>query len=730
MRNTRAISFTVLLSLVAASCGFAAASESGGITGQLAQADDDNRTLEEKVDTDGDGEMSDDEISAYAQTLFLEFSDCMRQNGYPDFTDVALEDLTEGAGSGQARFIAAMTARGVPLPEGIPTLQLCGGDLSDLQTFAPEPSDDEVAEQEAAVLEFAACMRSEGFSNWPDPDFAANGGNGYGPELLQEFDIQSDEVQSAIATCQAANSDAVDIETEPDETDEDENEADASEAAGADDNGDETVADAGDAAEPATTEVDRAPISPLIEGDTSNLNVAEVALRDLTQTKTFGATLGYGDARPFPTNTSGVITELPNEGDVIGFGDVLFRVDGQPVVLLEGDVPQYRPFDSRMTDGADVEQLERNLVTLGYGGDLTVDTEFTRETAEAIDAMQLELGANDTSSGRLRPFPTNTSGVVTELPNEGDVIGFGDVLFRVDGQPVVLLEGDIPQYRPFNSRMTDGPDVEQLERNLVALGYTDESKLTVDSDFTNRTVDAVEAMQLDLGGDDTGTLALGRVVFSANPIRVGAVNVELGQTISPQTTALSAAVDGLALGRVVFSPNPIRVGAVNVELGQTISPQVTPLHATESDQRVTLDLDAEDLSLLPVDTDVDIELPDGTVLPGVVSEVAAVATQSVTQQGVAGDPTTAVTVVFASGEPSDVFDAAPVDVVVTEEVSAGVLTVPVPALIALSGGGHAVELIVEGGTQLIGVDIGDFVDDFVEVRGDIQAGDRVVMAGN
>ena len=115
-------------------------------------------------------------------------------------------------------------------------------------------------------------------------------------------------------------------------------------------------------------------------------------------------------------------------------------------------------------------------------------------------------------------------------------------------------------------------------------------------------------------------------------------------------------------------------------------------------------------------------------MPGRVSDVAAVATRTVDQQGTAGDPTIEITVIFADGEPNEVFDAAPVDIIVTEEVSVDVLTVPVPALIALSGGSHAVELIVEGGTQLIEVELGDFVDDHVEVRGDVQEGDRVVMA--
>jgi hypothetical protein len=567
MSKTGAIGFALFLSLTAAACGISSTNEPDVVAGLAAQTEDDDRSLEEKVDTDGDGEMSEEEISAYAQAVLLDFSDCMRQNGYPDFTDISLEDLTEGSGTGQGRFLGLLSERGVTVPDGVPTIQLCGENLSDLQTFAPEPSDDEVAEQEAAVLEFAACMRTEGLSNWPDPDFAANGGNGYGPELLQDFDVQSDEVQSTIATCQAANSAAIEVGSEDGDGDSDDESAD------------------GDSGEPnSTEEIDRAPISPLIEGDTSDLNVAKVARRDLAQTKTFSATLGYGELQQFPTNTSGVITGLPDEGDLIGFGEALFAVDGQPVLLFAGDIPQHRSFD--------------------------------------ID-------------------------------------------------------------------MTDGLDVEQLERNLVDFGYADDFDLTVDVDFSYITADVIEEMQHQLGLEETG---------------------------------------GLDVGRVVFSPTPIRVGAVNVENGQSINPQINVLSVTESSQRITLDLDAEDLSLLPEDTEVDIELPDGTIVPGRVSDVAAVATRTVDQQGTAGDPTIEITVIFADGEPNEVFDAAPVDIIVTEEVSVDVLTVPVPALIALSGGSHAVELIVEGGTQLIEVELGDFVDDHVEVRGDVQEGDRVVMA--
>ena len=562
------------LILLASACGDASTAQTTQAGGLFLAQTGDGRPLEEKVDTDGDGEMSEEEIQVYATATLLEFSQCMRDNGYPDFTDVVLEDFTEGGG-GQGRFLALMTERGVNLtdPDAIPTLQSCGEGLADLQTFAPQPSDAELQEQEALVLEFAACMREGGLENWPDPDFAANGGNGYGPELLEEFDIQSPEIQDAIETCQA-EAGGVDFDGE-----EGEDEADD----------DDTTPDEGQTDEVAGDEpeepIDRTPLSPVIEGDTSDLNVATVTRADLAQTTTLAGTLSFGDERP---------------------------------------------------------------------------------------------------------FPTNSTGIVTALPTEGDTIEFGEAIFYVDNEPVLLFEGDLPQYRAFNNNMSEGSDIEQLERNLVDLGFAEDFDLTVDDDFTATTRDVIEALQLEFDVEDTGEFRLGSVVFSTSPVRIGAVHVELGQSITPQVNVVSS---------------------------------------TGSDQRIILDLDADDRSLVSTGDDVEIELPDGTVVAGEVTDVAAVATRNVNPQtGESGDATIEVTVGFSDGPPDNVFDAAPVDIIVTESVSTGVLTVPVPALIALSGGGHAVELIVDGGTQLIGVELGDFVDDIVEVSGDIQEGDLVVMA--
>lgn len=568
----RIIATVTTLMLAVAACANAPSTETVQVIGASARQDD-NRTLEEKVDTDGDGVMSDDEIEVYARAGVLNFSNCMRENGYPDFTDLVLEDLTEGDGGGQGRFLGLMAERGVSIsdPNAIPALQLCGENLSELQTFAPQPSDDELQEQEEAVLEFAQCMRDGGLADWPDPDFANNGGNGYGPELLEQFDVGSSEIQDAIATCQAENSSvAIDTGQAEEESDPDEDVDSAS--------------DAGSSSDEPQEDIERTPISPVIEGDTSDLNVAEVSRRDLVQTTTLAGTLGYGD---------------------------------------------------------------------------------------------------------LRPFPTNTTGIITSLPADGDTIEFGEALFFVDNEPVLLFEGDLPQFRAFTSSMSDGADVEQLEQNLTAFGFADDLDLTVDDDFTAITRDAIEILQEEFGVEDTGRLALGRVVFSSAPVRVGSVNVELGQSVNPQINVISI---------------------------------------TESEQRITIDLDAEDRSLISTGDAVDIELPDGTIVAGSVTGIAAVATRSVNPQtGAPGDSTIAVTIGFVGSAP-DIFDAAPVDIIVTESVNEGVLTVPVPALVALSGGGHAVELIVEGGTQLIEVELGDFVNDLVEVSGDVREGDRVVMA--
>src|SRR5207247_1722063 len=75
-------------------------------------------------------------------------------------------------------------------------------------------------------------------------------------------------------------------------------------------------------------------------------------------------TLGYSGTYTVVSQAQGTITALPAVGQTISQGQMLFEVDGKPVVLLYGDKPAYRSLAIGDT-GADVVQLNADLVALG-----------------------------------------------------------------------------------------------------------------------------------------------------------------------------------------------------------------------------------------------------------------------------------------------------------------------------------------------------------------------------
>jgi hypothetical protein len=95
---------------------------------------------------------------------------------------------------------------------------------------------------------------------------------------------------------------------------------------------------------------------------------------------------------------AGTVSELRSPGTVIRRGQALYRLDGQPVRLLYGSQAAWRTLALGDTDGADVRQLEQNLVALGFTdhGALTVDDHFDWATAIAIEEWQHALGAPET----------------------------------------------------------------------------------------------------------------------------------------------------------------------------------------------------------------------------------------------------------------------------------------------------------------------------------------------
>jgi multidrug efflux pump subunit AcrA (membrane-fusion protein) len=126
------------------------------------------------------------------------------------------------------------------------------------------------------------------------------------------------------------------------------------------------------------------------------LATAAVARENITATTPVNATLGYAGSYPVTGQGGETLTWLPPAGQVISQGQALYRVDnGSPVVLLYGGVPDWRTLDEGVT-GADVTQLNHDLVALGDAGSAETSAPgwdyFSAETAAGVAKLQSALG--------------------------------------------------------------------------------------------------------------------------------------------------------------------------------------------------------------------------------------------------------------------------------------------------------------------------------------------------
>jgi peptidoglycan hydrolase-like protein with peptidoglycan-binding domain len=147
-------------------------------------------------------------------------------------------------------------------------------------------------------------------------------------------------------------------------------------------------------------------VSPTEATEDDPLNFADVVITDLVQEETFNGILGSIEDDPVKIQLEGTITEIAEKGDTIGQGEAMFTIDDQPVVLLYGNLPSFRSI-----------AIGEDTVTL----------------------------------------PNQLNGTITWVAEPGTVIEQGDVLYRVDDQPVVVLYGEQPAYRSLGAA---GPNLD------------------------------------------------------------------------------------------------------------------------------------------------------------------------------------------------------------------------------------------------------------------------------
>jgi peptidoglycan hydrolase-like protein with peptidoglycan-binding domain len=300
---------------------------------------------------------------------------------------------------------------------------------------------------------------------------------------------------------------------------------------------------------------------------------------------------------------------------------------------------------------------------------------------------QTDLSATLGDSGSYTVSNEGT-GTITGLPAVGHVVRRGKVLYQLSGAPVVLLYGPVPAYRTLSEGMS-GPDVRELNQNLIALGYAARAALLPLREFSANTAYYLEKYQTALGiTDPAGSLVLGQAVFLPTEAKITALETGVvpGAAATPGEALMTASSD-------------------------------TPV--------ATIDLDTSQEGEIKLGDHVGITLPDGSSTPGVVTSVGKVATTNA-----AG--TTYVTVLVALRHPKAAggLSQAPVTVTVTTGAVNNVLVVPVDALQARAGGGYAVEVIGPHGHYLVPVSVGVFDDAAgkVQVSGPgLAAGQRVVV---
>jgi hypothetical protein len=143
-----------------------------------------------------------------------------------------------------------------------------------------------------------------------------------------------------------------------------------------------------------------------------------------------------------------------------------------------------------------------------------------------------------TSGGATTSSEPETQ-MITSIAAIGTPTANGDVIYTVDGQPVVALHGTQPAWRTLESGVDDGPDVFQLEQSLVDLGYDPDATVTIDDSFDSDTEAAIERWQEGLGVDPTGAVELGSVVYVAADTTITAHLAAVGDDVTEGTAIVS-----------------------------------------------------------------------------------------------------------------------------------------------------------------------------------------------
>ncbi|WP_083268604.1 peptidoglycan-binding protein [Lentzea guizhouensis] len=258
-----------------------------------------------------------------------------------------------------------------------------------------------------------------------------------------------------------------------------------------------------------------------------------VVKTDLTDTREFKATLGFGASQQVTGRLPGTLTWLPAPGLLVDRGQPLYKVDNRPVWLFFGDTPLWRKLDKAGVRGPDVKVVKDNLAALGYRLGGPAD-ELTPPTVDAVKRWQKaakveETGVVDVGDVVVLPGKVRVESVTAKLSAtaEGPLMAVTApgkaVEASVDAQAAEVFAKDLK----VTVLLPDGKEV----------GGTVRSVSTEVEEAKNGNGESSPAVAVDIGLD-------GEVAFESGPMRVRVTSTARKGVLAVPVTALLALREG------------------------------------------------------------------------------------------------------------------------------------------------------------------------------------------
>jgi hypothetical protein len=424
-------------------------------------------------------------------------------------------------------------------------------------------------------------------------------------------------------------------------------------------------------------------------------SLATVKRLNLSQQTEVSATLGYADASAVSAPGGTAPTGVEQSQQSAAVARQTLGADQRVLVQAQASLEAETRKTVSDCRGGNAAESGGSQQSGGSAGPCATDAQTVTADRQSVttamqkvqaDRLALTAAAATLAQAESSAATYGQNAVYTMLPSVGQIVRRGEALYAINGQPAFLFYGGVAASRAFIQGMAPGADVAELNRNLRAYGAP-----SGDS-FTAATATAIERFQSRHHLPATGRLLVGSVVFEPGAVRVTSVTPAEG--------------------------SPVQAGAV---LGISSTRRV-----------VSIALDASQQTNVKVGDPVLITLPDNSTTSGRVSFVGTVATAPASDQNGSGSSSPTIEVDITPDNPTATgrLDQAPVDVSITTATIRNALAVPVNALLALAGGGYAVEEVSAGVHQLVAVDVGLFDDasGMVQVSGSgLAAGQHVVV---